>query len=245
VSKPELRIVLAGALRRGSQLDRFEELATADLVLLWSDKGKLNEVALSEVCCAAALGVPYGVAGRPIYIGNDMYESKHGALLMRALLIVAGQDSPESALASASRVWGHNPNRVPLAVWDPDSLAKLWATCESPIEERLALHLAIALVGEKLENQRRVETDSGTFRLDFAFEIAGKKVAIECDGHEFHERTKEQAARDKARDRALTAAGWRVLRFTGSEIWKSPERCAAEIALLAEKLTDADDLEEA
>lgn len=245
MSKPELRIVLAGAPRGVSQLDRFDELSAADLVLLWSDKGKLDDVALGEVCCAATLGVPYGVAGRPIYTGSNMYESKHGALLMRALLIVAGQESPESALASASRVWAHNPNHVPLAVWDPDRVAKLWATCESPIEERLALHLALALVGKKLESQHRVVTSAGTYRLDFAFEIAGKKVAIECDGHEFHERTKEQAARDKSRDRALTAEGWRVMRFTGSEIWKAPERCAAEIAALAEKLLDADHFEEA
>lgn len=47
-------------------------------------------------------------------------------------------------------------------------------------------------------------------------------IAIELDGHDFHERTKEQATRDKRRDRALVAAGWSVLRFTGSEVIKSP-----------------------
>jgi hypothetical protein len=34
-----------------------------------------------------------------------------------------------------------------------------------------------------------------------------KVVAIECDGHNFHERTKEQVARDKSKDRYLTARG--------------------------------------
>lgn len=47
-------------------------------------------------------------------------------------------------------------------------------------------------------------------------------IAIECDGHDFHERTKEQAEHDRARDRHFQAAGLYVLRFTGSEIWRSP-----------------------
>lgn len=29
-------------------------------------------------------------------------------------------------------------------------------------------------------------------------------IVVECDGHAFHERTKEQAARDKSRDRSLS-----------------------------------------
>ena len=33
---------------------------------------------------------------------------------------------------------------------------------------------------------------------------------MECDGHDFHERTKEQASSDKKRDRSLQAAGFLV-----------------------------------
>lgn len=53
-------------------------------------------------------------------------------------------------------------------------------------------------------------------------------IVVECDGHEFHERTKKQAQRDKSRDRAITAQGFDVLRFTGSEIWADPYKCAEE-----------------
>lgn len=53
-------------------------------------------------------------------------------------------------------------------------------------------------------------------------------AVIECDGHAFHERTKRQAARDKARDRWLQGLNLPVLRFTGSEIWKDPMCCADE-----------------
>lgn len=73
------------------------------------------------------------------------------------------------------------------------------------------------------------------YRLDFCLivKFEGRKdihrIAIECDGHNFHERTKEQAMRDKARDRALVAAGIQVLRFTGSEIFRDAAACAKEV----------------
>lgn len=56
--------------------------------------------------------------------------------------------------------------------------------------------------------------------------ITEKKAIIECDGHDFHERTKEQAARDRARDRAAQTAGYLMLRYTGSEIYRDPLGCA-------------------
>ncbi|MHA6684475.1 endonuclease domain-containing protein [Mesorhizobium sp. A556] len=70
------------------------------------------------------------------------------------------------------------------------------------------------------------------YRLDFALFNRAEpsvKIAIECDGHNFHERTKEQAQRDKSRDRALQTAGYKVLRFTGSEIYRKPMDCAHEV----------------
>lgn len=53
-------------------------------------------------------------------------------------------------------------------------------------------------------------------------------VLVECDGHDFHERTKEQAKRDRQRDRDLQRAGFQVFRFTGSEIFADPFKCAEE-----------------
>jgi len=60
-------------------------------------------------------------------------------------------------------------------------------------------------------------------------EVKPVYVVVECDGHEFHERTKQQAAHDKKRDRDLQRQGYAVLRFTGSEIWKSPTTAAREM----------------
>ena len=57
--------------------------------------------------------------------------------------------------------------------------------------------------------------------MDFAIFVKGIakeeiKIVAECDGHDFHEKTKDQVARDKSRVRDLEIAGWRILRFTGS-----------------------------
>lgn len=62
---------------------------------------------------------------------------------------------------------------------------------------------------------------------------------VECDGHNWHDKTKEQAARDKARDRVLQSHGPSVLRFTGSEIFNSPGRCLEEIENFLEARLDA------
>ncbi len=74
------------------------------------------------------------------------------------------------------------------------------------------------------------------YRVDFLIDDSSSPnaaqrrwIVIECDGHDFHERTKDQVRRDRARDRFLQSKGCRVLRFTGSEIWADAEACAAEI----------------
>lgn len=59
------------------------------------------------------------------------------------------------------------------------------------------------------------------YRLDYAFLSSGGRLCIEFDGHSFHERTPEQASRDRARDRQLQIAGWTVLRYTYSEVVKN------------------------
>lgn len=57
-------------------------------------------------------------------------------------------------------------------------------------------------------------------------------IAIECDGHDFHEKTKQQARHDKRRDRYFQINNISVLRFTGSEIWKDARQCARDVFAL-------------
>lgn len=78
------------------------------------------------------------------------------------------------------------------------------------------------------------QANVGAYRADFLLICRYYGVThlfvIECDGHEHHERTKEQASRDKSRDRWFTSRGFKMLRFTGSEIWRDPAACFEEIA---------------
>ena len=75
----------------------------------------------------------------------------------------------------------------------------------------------------------------GRYRADFLIEkrdspsLKPIRVVVECDGHDFHERTKAQAAHDRSRDRYMQTRGLPVLRFTGSEIHADPFKCAAQI----------------
>jgi very-short-patch-repair endonuclease len=71
-------------------------------------------------------------------------------------------------------------------------------------------------------------------------------VVVECDGFDFHERTKEQAECDRRRDRELQAAGYPVLRFTGSELHRDPfEAVVAVRDFLAARLSPVDGTEAA
>lgn len=71
----------------------------------------------------------------------------------------------------------------------------------------------------------------GKYRVDFLCSLQGVKqeYIIECDGHDFHEKTKEQAKYDKQRERYLVSLGYKVLRFSGSEIISDFERIKKEL----------------
>lgn len=83
------------------------------------------------------------------------------------------------------------------------------------------------------------------WRVDFlihAYDFARKggpqgwmKLIVECDGHDFHERTKEQAARDRSRDREVQLNEYSVLRFTGSEIYANAWECVSQVTYWAVK----------
>lgn len=89
----------------------------------------------------------------------------------------------------------------------------------------------------KITPQQKIAIDKQNFRADFLFEIFDfrdpeqtiEKIIVEIDGHDFHERTKEQAIRDRSRDRLMTREEFRVLRFTGTEVFQNREKVNSEI----------------
>ena len=122
-----------------------------------------------------------------------------------------------------------------------------WKRCGSPIEKALlsGLLTAAAYAGVmlvlKLDGRDINLTAAGipmfvrpqhkvcNHRTDFMIEYRGIRAVVECDGHDYHERTKEQAQHDRELDRAFQREGFRVFRFTGREIWQSPEGCAVSL----------------
>lgn len=58
-----------------------------------------------------------------------------------------------------------------------------------------------------------------------ALGLSVPRFAIELDGHDFHERTKEQVEIRNRRDRLLQDANWRVIHFSGSEFHRDPFAC--------------------
>lgn len=132
---------------------------------------------------------------------------------------------------------------------ESDELGKDMA---SPIEKVMYLSLSeyylSDILGDPLRNyelfiepQPEVIIGKNKYRPDFnlsvhqVININGVDMVrdftcyIECDGHEYHERTKEQAQKDRAKDRAFIIAGLDLLRFTGSEIYNDHKRCSREI----------------
>jgi len=87
--------------------------------------------------------------------------------------------------------------------------------CESPVEMILALemHRQNLLSLGKLNGidvidiikQERITVGGSKYRVDFLIPVyhnhlgKGVEFVIECNGHEFHEKTKEQVAKDNAR----------------------------------------------
>lgn len=72
--------------------------------------------------------------------------------------------------------------------------------------------------------------------VDFAILASGRgevstvALGVECDGHDWHERTKQQASYDRARDRYLLShRAMPIVRFTGSDIHRDANQCAVEV----------------
>lgn len=77
--------------------------------------------------------------------------------------------------------------------------------------------------------QEKVGIYSADFMIKVTSGLGSARVAVECDGHDFHERTRKQAQHDKKRDRFFASERLTVLRFTGSEITRDARGCVFEV----------------
>lgn len=131
-----------------------------------------------------------------------------------------------------------------------ENYRKAHELCDSPIETMMLEGLQVQSFGEDFEfligftspqesdfGKAAVlcvpQLEVGPYRADIVlFDLKRSTsemqyaLVIECDGHDFHERTKEQAAYDRSRDRDMQLAGYEVIRFTGHEINRDAYACA-------------------
>ncbi|MFC5353523.1 endonuclease domain-containing protein [Azospirillum himalayense] len=146
---------------------------------------------------------------------------------------------------------------------DVDLASALPNLCQSDIERRMLVELSYSPPWHDMKRMGEVvihdhtmggmpdrqvvmapQYPVGRYRVDIGIIVNGYDgdrllIAIECDGHDFHEKTKEQASRDKRRDRAFQKIGWMVFRFTGSDIFRKGEECADEVATFVAEWLDA------
>ena len=175
-------------------------------------------------------------------------------------------DHVECIFAGFAREVDAASDSIPLIEFQTPSRDRLGLLrCESRIELSIAVSLAgrgrfdwrtlddePTLIG-RWPNERvelHCQFPIGVYRVDFLLrfdhhhwlpQARKTSIIIEADGHEFHERTPEQAERDRSRDRELTTAGATVFRFTGREIMRDPDGCARQIWRYARSKRAADD----
>lgn len=142
-------------------------------------------------------------------------------------------------------VWAEGRRRVAEIAGDVFVLANthIVAQAESPIEELFLVALCCQADAE-YRTLVKPQHCIGPYRVDVLLEwwdddfppekqTPHGEVVIELDGHDFHEKTKQQVRRDKQRDRYLTGEQYRVARYAGSEVWADPFACASDAIHIA------------
>ena len=93
-----------------------------------------------------------------------------------------------------------------------------WQECDSPIEDGF-FHDLFKFANDQLavRGQHKIDTDAGTFRLDFhlSHRTTGRAIGIECDGKPYH-----SVLCDSKRDQAIIRTGdvAEIYRLTGKDI---------------------------
>jgi hypothetical protein len=84
-----------------------------------------------------------------------------------------------------------------------------------------------------VQQQRKVSTTHGSFRLDFLMLVKGRKIAVECDGKDFHE-----GLRDELRDAILLGEGKceTIYHFRGCDLVYHPYDCVWLMSVLDKDL---------
>lgn len=146
----------------------------------------------------------------------------------RAMSAVADREELHS-LVTAAAFKTESPIEAQFAAWFDVARGRLLSLGQT----RFALHL---------RPQHWVDVSGSRYRLDFALEpldpwLRGAllaehlemRVGVELDGHDYHEKTREQVTTRNQRDRDLAAARWTLLHFSGTELHQNPMIAVVEV----------------
>jgi len=92
-------------------------------------------------------------------------------------------------------------------------------------EETISILDAMTASKTLVNQQCPISANNKKYRVDFLIEWLDQKLIVECDGHEFHKATKEQARNDYVREQDLKLSGYDLIRFAGTQIWEDPHEC--------------------
>ena len=134
-----------------------------------------------------------------------------------------------------------------------------YLTGRTPIEQILYLSLILNKQDNEyifeIHPQKSIKYEDKNYKVDFLVErvkpnkecknyrILNYPIIVECDGFEFHS-SKEQMNNDYKRENNLKSMGYNVIRFTGSQIFKEPEKCCELIYNLVKKAIDNEEYTE-
>jgi very-short-patch-repair endonuclease len=159
---------------------------------------------------------------------TDMYRQRYNVAASRArdqMWLVHSLDPQRDLKAGDLRL------RLIQHVRNPDLLSseaeRAQSRVESPFEAEVVSRLVNA--GYRLSTQVPV----GAFRIDIVVYGADRRVALECDGEQFHPPSALEA--DFARQRVLERLGWKFIRLRGSRYYLDPN---AAIKWLKEQLVE-------
>lgn len=110
--------------------------------------------------------------------------------------------------------------------------ARRRGTQPEPYDSWFEVDMALELLRRRFRIRPQVEVAG--YRIDLVVEGVGARLAIECDGDEWH--GLEQFERDMARQRQLERAGWRFVRVRASEFYLDRERAIKAVVEACEDL---------
>ena len=140
----------------------------------------------------------------------------------------------QTILLNQLRIYDKELKKLASRKYEPSPIELLFYTAYKISINQIESKLICQYV---LYPEHKFKINKNTYYVDFI--LLHKEIdtglIIELDGHEFHEKTKDQAKKDKQRDRNLQKLNYPIYHYTGSEIWYNTIEVIAELLEFMDK----------